>query len=148
MATTKTKETKKVATKTPATKKVAKSEVKKSVPKKSEVKKVNKAKINLTMTDLEEMLNNAGIGFKHNNCEYRILKSNTAIHIQKSKIKVNCTQEDYDAIKALDSKDIELHKDGNACDKLRPQLAYLMTVEALKKVIKVIAPNNKAVATA
>ena len=128
-------ETKKVETK-PAVKSEAKSEE----------KKVNASKINLTMTEFEAMLKEANIGFKPNNCEYRILKSNTAIHIHKSKIFINCTNEDFKAIEAkVKAADLKLMAEGNKIDKKRPDRVEFTTVDTLKAIIKVIAPNNALV---
>ena len=136
---------KEVATKT-ASKSVpaVKTEAKVEAPKTE--KKVNAAKINLSMTEFEAMLNEAHIGFKPNNCEYRILRSNTAIHIHKSKIFVNCTVEDFSAIEAkVKNADLKLMKDGNKIDKKRPDRVEFTTVDTLKAVIKAIASNNMAV---
>jgi len=124
-----------------------KTEAKVEAPKtEKKVEKVNASKINLSMTEFEAMLKEANIGFKPNNCEYRILRSNTAIHIHKSKIFVNCTVEDYSAIEAkVKNADLKLMKDGNKVDKKRPDRVEFTTVDTLKAVIKAIASNNMAV---
>lgn len=121
-----------------------KTEAKVEAPKTE--KKVNASKINLSMTEFEAMLKEANIGFKPNNCEYRILRSNTAIHIHKSKIFVNCTVADYEAIEAkVKNADLKLMKDGNKVDSKRPDRVEFNTVDTLKAVIKAIASNNMAV---
>ena len=143
---------KKVATKKSATKnEVATVETKKvetKAPAKTTEKKVNASKIDLSMTDFEAMLKEANIQFKPNNCEYRILKSNTAIHILKSKIYINCTNEDFKSISdKVKTADMKLQPEGNKIDKKRPDRVEFTTVETLKAVIKAIASNN-AMATA
>jgi len=146
---------KKVATKKVDTKnEVATVETKKVDTKKVsgitevKVKKVNASKIDLSMTDFEAMLKEANIQFKPNNCEYRILKSNTAIHILKSKIYINCTNEDFKSISdKVKTADMKLQPEGNKIDKKRPDRVEFTTVETLKAVIKAIASNN-AIATA
>jgi hypothetical protein len=144
-ATTMKKET----TKKVETKKAVKTEEKKVETKKVEAKKENKAKINITMTEFEELLNAAHIGFKPNNCEYRILKSNTAIHILKSKIYINCTTEDFKTIsEKVKTEDMKLQPQGNKIDDKRPDRVEFTSVETLKAVIKAIAANNAVVVAA
>ena len=143
--------TKKEATtmKKETTKKVETKKAVKTEEKKVEAKKENKAKINITMTEFEELLNAAHIGFKPNNCEYRILKSNTAIHILKSKIYINCTTEDFKAISEnVKTADMKLQPQGNKIDEKRPDRVEFTSVETLKAVIKAIAANNAVVVAA
>lgn len=131
------------------TKKVEAKKAVKSEEKKVEAKKENKAKINITMTEFEELLNAAHIGFKPNNCEYRILKSNTAIHILKSKIYINCTTEDFKTIsEKVKTEDMKLQPQGNKIDEKRPDRVEFTSVETLKAVIKAIAANNAVVVAA
>ena len=143
-ATNKNSATKKVETKK-TVKPVAKTTAVKTVETKEvKTKKVNASKINLSMTEFEAMLKEAAIQFKPNNCEYRILRSNTAIHIHKNKIFVNCTNEDFQAISTkVKTEDIKLMAEGNKVDKKRPDRVEFTTVDTLKAVIKAIAPNNK-----
>lgn len=149
--TTKENTMKKSANKKVETKNVKAIDTKKVETKasaKTTEKKVNASKIDLSMTDFEAMLKEANIQFKPNNCEYRILKSNTAIHILKSKIYINCTNEDFKSISdKVKTADMKLQPEGNKIDKKRPDRVEFTTVETLKAVIKAIASNN-AMATA
>ena len=142
------KETKKVATK--ATAKAV--ETKKVEEKKVETKKApkeNKAKVDVTIQEVVKMLEEAGIGYKPNNCEYRILKGNSAIHVHKTKIFINCTNEDFESISTkVKAEDLVLQKEGNIVDSHRPARVEFVSTDTLKAVIKAIAKNNAVAAVA
>ena len=143
-ATTKTAETKKVETKKSVVKPVAKTEVKAIETKKTETKNVNK--VNITMDEVEKMLTEAGIGFKHNNCNYRIITGGSSLNVHKKEFAFYMTDADFEKVKSLKATDIKCTEGGNKQDKARPNSVFFTTVETLKMVIGAIAPKQLATA--
>lgn len=132
-------------TETKAKVEAPKTEEKKSTEKKAP--KANKAKVEVTIQEVVKMLEDAGIGFKPNNCEYRILKGNSAIHVHKNKIFINCTEVDFESISNnVKAEDLVLQKEGNIVDSHRPARVEFVSTDTLKSIIKAIAGNNAAVA--
>lgn len=147
-ATTKNAATKKVETKKSVaktvTKPVAKTEVKAIETKKTETKNVNK--VNITMDEVEKMFTEAGIGFKHNNCNYRIITGGSSLNVHKREFAFYMTNADFDRVKSLKATDIQCTENGNSQDKARPNTVIFNTVETLKMVLKAIAPKQLATA--
>jgi len=143
-ATTKTVETKKVETKKSVAKTAAKTEVKAIETKKVETKNVNK--VNITMDEVEKMFTEAGIGFKHNNCNYRIITGGSSLNVHKKEFAFYMTDADFDKVKTLKATDIKCTEGGNKQDKARPNSVFFTTVETLKMVIGAIAPKKLATA--
>ena len=143
--------TKKSATKNVATKKVdtKKTEVKAIETKKVETKpveKVNATKINITMDEVEKMFTEAGITFKHNNCNYRIIQGGSSLNVHARKFAFYMTDSDFEKVKGLKANDIKCIERENARDKDRPNSVFFTTVETLKMVIGAIAPKKVATA--
>ena len=143
-ATTKTVETKKVETKKSVAKTAAKTEVKAIETKKVETKNVNK--VNITMDEVEKMFTEAGIGFKHNNCNYRIITGGSSLNVHKKEFAFYMTDADFEKVKTLKATDIKCTEGGNKQDKARPNSVFFTTVETLKMVIGAIAPKKLATA--
>lgn len=143
-ANTKTAETKKVETKKSVAKTAAKTEVKAIETKKTETKNVNK--VNITMDEVEKMLTEAGIGFKHNNCNYRIITGGSSLNVHKKEFAFYMTDADFEKVKSLKATDIKCTEGGNKQDKARPNSVFFTTVETLKMVIGAIAPKQLATA--
>lgn len=135
---------KEVATKT-ATKSVpaVKTEAKVEAPK-TETKNVTK--INITMDEVEKMFTEAGIGFKHNNCNYRIITGGSSLNVHKHRFAFYMTDVDFEKVKSIKAADIECVKDGNKQAHTRPNSVFFTTVETLKMVIGAIAPKKLATA--
>ena len=149
--TTKKSATKNVATKKVDVKKVdtKKSEVKAIETKKVETKpveKVNATKINITMDEIEKMFTEAGITFKHNNCNYRIIQGGSSLNVHSRKFAFYMTDADFEKVKGLKANDIECKERDNAKDKDRPNSVFFTTVDTLKMVIGAIAPKKLATA--
>lgn len=143
-ATTKTVETKKVETKKSVAKTAAKTEVKAIETKKTETKNVNK--VNITMDEVEKMFTEAGIGFKHNNCNYRIITGGSSLNVHKKEFAFYMTDADFEKVKTLKATDIKCTEGGNKQDKARPNSVFFTTVETLKMVIGALAPKQLATA--
>ena len=143
-AITKTAETKKVETKKSVAKTAAKTEVKAIETKKVETKNVNK--VNITMDEVEKMFTEAGIGFKHNNCNYRIITGGSSLNVHKKEFAFYMTDADFEKVKTLKATDIKCTEGGNKQDKARPNSVFFTTVETLKMVIGAIAPKKLATA--
>ena len=145
---TNTKETKsmKKETKKVETKNVQAIETKKVETKPVETKKVNATKINITMDEVEKMFTEAGIGFKHNNCNYRIITGGSSLNVHSRKFAFYMTDADFDKVKSLKAADIECVKDGNKQAHMRPNSVFFTTVDTLKMVIGAIAPKKLATA--
>lgn len=141
---TKTVATKKVETKKSVAKTAAKTEVKAIETKKTETKNVNK--VNITMDEVEKMFTEAGIGFKHNNCNYRIITGGSSLNVHKKEFAFYMTNADFDKVKSLKATDIQCTENGNSQDKARPNTVIFNTVETLKMVLKAIAPKQLATA--
>lgn len=144
--TTKKSSTKNVATKKVDTKNVKAIETKKVETKPVETKKVNATKINITMDEVEKMFTEAGIGFKHNNCNYRIITGGSSLNVHSRKFAFYMTDADFDKVKGLKANDIECKERDNAKDKDRPNSVFFTTVDTLKMVIGAIAPKKVATA--
>lgn len=149
--TTKKSATKNVATKKVDVKKVdtKKTEVKAIETKKVETKpveKVNATKVNITMDEVEKMFTEAGIGFKHNNCNYRIITGGSSLNVHKKEFAFYMTDADFEKVKGLKATDIKCTEGGNKQDKARPNSVFFTTVETLKMVIGAIAPKKVATA--
>lgn len=142
--TNKTAETKKVETKKSVAKTAAKTEVKAIETKKVETKNVTK--VNITMDEVEKMFTEAGIGFKHNNCNYRIITGGSSLNVHTHRFAFYMTDADFDKVKSLKAADIECVKDGNKQAHIRPNSVFFTTVETLKMVIGAIAPKKLATA--
>ena len=143
-ATTKTVATKKVETKKSVAKTAAKTEVKAIETKKTETKNVNK--VNITMDEVEKMFTEAGIGFKHNNCNYRIITGGSSLNVHSRKFAFYMTDADFEKVKSLKAADIQCTEGGNKQDKDRPNSVFFTTVDTLKMVIGAIAPKKLATA--
>ena len=141
---TKTVATKKVETKKSVAKTAEKTEVKAIETKKAETKNVNK--VNITMDEVEKMFTEAGIGFKHNNCNYRIITGGSSLNVHKREFAFYMTNADFDKVKSLKATDIQCTENGNSQDKARPNTVIFNTVETLKMVLKAIAPKQLATA--
>lgn len=145
MANTKNTETKKNVTKKAVAKKTtAVATVKtpaKVEEKKVETKKVNANKLNITMPEVEAMLKDAGIMFKPNNCEYRILAGGSSLHVKKSAFVLYSTDADFANVSKVKAADLELKEHGNAQDGKRPNFVRFTTIDTLKSVIKAMAPK-------
>lgn len=145
---TNTKETKvmKKETKKVETKNVKAIETKKVETKPVETKKVNATKINITMDEIEKMFTEAGITFKHNNCNYRIIQGGSSLNVHSRKFAFYMTDADFEKVKGLKANDIECKERDNAKDKDRPNSVFFTTVDTLKMVIGAIAPKKVATA--
>lgn len=136
---------KKPATK-PTTAETAKVEAPKATTEKKPVEKKNVNKINVTIQDVEKLLKEAEIGFKPNNCEYRILLSGSSLHVKKSAFVFYTTDEDFKKVSTVKATDLELKEQGNAQDKNRPNYIRFTTEDTLKKVISALKSAKVAVA--
>lgn len=157
--TVETKETKKTVAKKPATTKKEKvmkekkTETKKVAPKENKTKE-NK-KVTVTMTEVMEMLNEAGIKVYNPQAKgnYRIFgsKKGSSLNLQNKKYIIFTTEEDYKEVEGVKDKysDLILTKGGNSQDKSRPNIVEFTGVTTLKAILKLYAKNpmNKAVAT-
>lgn len=120
-----------------------KTEAKVEAPK-TETKNVTK--INITMDEVEKLFTEAGIGFKHNNCNYRIITGGSSLNVHKHRFAFYMTDVDFEKVKSLKAADIECVKDGNKQAHTRPNSVFFTTVETLKMVIGAIAPKKLATA--
>lgn len=131
-----------------ATKKVETTAVAKTETKKVETKPVkNEAKINITMDEIEKMFTEAGITFKTNNCNYRIIQGGSSLNVHKKDFVFYVTDADFETLSKVKAADIEAKEKGNAQDKSRPNYIRFTTVDTLKMIIQALAPK-KALATA
>lgn len=131
-------DTQKVEAKAPAKKEEKKVDAKKEA-KSTEKKNVNK--LNITIQDVEKMLTDAKVGFKPNNCEYRILTSGSSLHVKKSAFVFYTTDDDFKKVSSVKAEDLELKEKGNAQDGKRPNYIRFTTEDTLKKVISALAVN-------
>lgn len=146
------KETKKVATKATANTKEAKTmkkETTKTETKKVEEKKVtekkNINKINVTIQDVEKLFTEAGITFKSNNCNYRIIASGSSLNVHKAALVFYTTDEDFKKISDnVKAADLELKEKGNVQDGKRPNYVRFTTEDTLKKVITALTKTVKS----
>lgn len=134
---------KEVATKTASKKVSGITEAKVEAPK---TESKNVTKINITMDEVEKMFTEAGIGFKHNNCNYRIITGGSSLNVHKHRFAFYMTDVDFEKVKSIKAADIECVKDGNKQAHTRPNSVFFTTVETLKMVIGAIAPKKLATA--
>jgi hypothetical protein len=154
--TVETKETKKTVAKKPATTKKEKvmkekkTETKKVAPKENKTKE-NK-KVTVTMTEVMEMLNEAGIKVYNPQAKgnYRIFgsKKGSSLNLQKAKYIIFSTDTDYEAVEGVKDKysDLVLGKGANSQDKSRPNSVEFTELNTLKAVLKLYAKNPLNVA--
>ena len=141
------KETKKVAKNTANTKeaKTMKKETTKKVEEKKVTEKKNINKINVTIQDVEKLFTEAGITFKSNNCNYRIIASGSSLNVHKAALVFYTTDEDFKKISDnVKAADLELKEKGNVQDGKRPNYVRFTTEDTLKKVITALTKTVKS----